>query len=134
MAKIVMVHGAGNSLWGPASIKARWYPALCDGLAWHGVEVEEADVEVAFYGDLFRRDPERGYDPDLDLAALLSQASGVVSAGEHDLDLDELVKLLIDQHLDRLLAQAAAYLEQRPPSGRRRGPGWRLSSAPTPRS
>ena len=49
-----MVHGAGNSLWGPASIRARWYPALSDGLAWHGVGVAESDVTVAFYGDLFR--------------------------------------------------------------------------------
>jgi len=52
-----MVHGAGNSLWGPASIRARWYPALSDGLAWHGVGVAESDVTVAFYGDLFRKDP-----------------------------------------------------------------------------
>ena len=113
MAKIVMVHGAGNSLWGPASIKARWFPALSDGLAWHGVEVDESDVNVAFYGDLFRKDPERGYDPDLDLAGLLSNASGLVSAHDTDVDLDELVKMLADQHLDRLLAQAAAYLETR---------------------
>jgi pimeloyl-ACP methyl ester carboxylesterase len=113
MAKIVMVHGAGNSLWGPASIKARWFPALADGLAWHGVEVAATDVEVAFYGDLFRKDPERGYAPDLDLAVLLSNATGLVAAHDTDVDLDELVKMLADQHLDRLLAQAAAYLENR---------------------
>ena len=107
-----MVHGAGNSLWGPASIRARWYPALADGLAWHGIEVAESDVAVAFYGDLFRKDPERGYDPDVDLKELLAGASGVFQAGEHDVDLDELVKMLADQHLDRLLAQAAAYFER----------------------
>jgi len=106
-----MVHGAGNSLWGPASIRARWYPALADGLAWHGVDVPEADVAVAFYGDLFRKDPERGYAPDVDLKELLSDASGVFRAGDHDIDLDELVKMLADQHLDRLLAQAAAYFQ-----------------------
>jgi len=61
MATVVMVHGAGNALWGPSSIKARWYPALADGLAWHGVSIGEDDVAVAFYGDLFRADPERGY-------------------------------------------------------------------------
>jgi pimeloyl-ACP methyl ester carboxylesterase len=113
MATIVMVHGAGNSLWGPASIRARWYPALSDGLAWHGVEVAESDVTVAFYGDLFRKDPERGYDPQLDLKALLSNGSGLLRANDPDVDLDELVKMLADQHLDRLLAQAGAYLEQR---------------------
>jgi pimeloyl-ACP methyl ester carboxylesterase len=113
MATIVMVHGAGNSLWGPASIRARWYPALADGLAWHGVGVAESDVQVAFYGDLFRKDPERGYDPRLDLRELLSNASGLLQASGPDVDLDELVKLLADQHLDRLLAQAGAYLEDR---------------------
>jgi pimeloyl-ACP methyl ester carboxylesterase len=111
MARIVMVHGAGNSLWGPASIRARWYPALSDGLAWHGVEVAESDVAVAFYGDLFRKDPERGYAPEFDLKGLLAKATGVLRAGDHDVDLDELVKMLADQHLDRLLAQAAAYFE-----------------------
>jgi pimeloyl-ACP methyl ester carboxylesterase len=111
MARIVMVHGAGNSLWGPASIRARWYPALSDGLAWHGVEVSVSDVEVAFYGDLFRKDPERSYDPQLDIREILANASDVLKAHDHDVDLDELVKMLSEQHLDRLLAQAGAYLE-----------------------
>ena len=106
-----MVHGAGNSLWGPASIRARWYPALSDGLAWHGVDIEESEVEVAFYGDLFRKDPERGYDPKLDIKEMLTKASDVLAAHDPDIDLDELVKVLSDQHLDRLLAQAGAYLE-----------------------
>jgi len=112
MARIVMVHGAGNSLWGPASIRSRWYPALLDGLAWHGVDVDESDVAVAFYGDLFRKDPERGYDPRLDVKELLARASAVLAAHDPDIDLDELVMTLADQHLDRLLAQAGAYLER----------------------
>ena len=107
-----MVHGAGNSLWGPASIRAKWYPALSDGLAWHGIEVDESDVAVAFYGDLFRKDPERGYDPQFDIKELLANASTVLAAHDPDIDLDELVKVLADQHLDRLLAQAGAYLER----------------------
>jgi hypothetical protein len=57
VARIVMVHGAFNELWGPHELKARWLPALRDGL-WHeGVEVADDDVEVCFYGDLFRRMP-----------------------------------------------------------------------------
>jgi pimeloyl-ACP methyl ester carboxylesterase len=111
MARIVMVHGAGNSLWGPASIRSRWYPALSDGLAWHGVEVAESDVEVAFYGDLFRKDPERGYDPSFDIKEMLADVSGILQAHDQEIDLDEVVKMLVDQHLDRLLAQAGAYLE-----------------------
>ena len=72
MTRVVMVHGAGNDLWGPASIKAKWFPALADGLAWHGVEIEPADVQIAFYGDLFREDPERGYEPPVDKAAAIA--------------------------------------------------------------
>ena len=57
MAKIVMVHGAFNELWGPNELKSRWLPALRDGLWHHGVEISDHDVEVCFYGDLFRRAP-----------------------------------------------------------------------------
>ena len=58
MARIVMVHGAFNELWGPNELKARWLPALRDGLWHHGVVVDDTEVAVCFYGDLFRRDPE----------------------------------------------------------------------------
>ena len=33
MSRIVMVHGAGNDLWGPASIKSRWFPAPAEIIA-----------------------------------------------------------------------------------------------------
>ena len=58
MARVVMVHGAFNELWGPNELSARWLPALRDGLWHHGCSVEPRDVEVCFYGDLFRLDPE----------------------------------------------------------------------------
>lgn len=58
MAKILLVHGAFHELWGPNEIKTRWLPALRDGLWHHGVEIHEHDVAAAFYGDLFRPDPE----------------------------------------------------------------------------
>ena len=57
MARIVLVHGAFNELWGPNELKARWLPAVRDGLWHHGIEVSEHDVDVCFYGDLFRRHP-----------------------------------------------------------------------------
>ena len=57
MARIVMVHGAFNELWGPNELKERWLPALRDGLWHHGVEISADDVAVCFYGDLFRRKP-----------------------------------------------------------------------------
>ena len=57
MARVVLVHGAFNELWGPNELKARWLPALRDGL-WHcGVTISDDDVAVCFYGDLFRRAP-----------------------------------------------------------------------------
>ena len=57
MARIVLVHGAFNELWGPNELKAKWRPAVQDGLWHHGVEVGDDDIEVCFYGDLFRRHP-----------------------------------------------------------------------------
>ena len=62
MARIILVHGAFNELWGPNELKARWLPALRDGLWHHGIEVDDRDVDVCFYGDLFRRHP--GTDED----------------------------------------------------------------------
>jgi pimeloyl-ACP methyl ester carboxylesterase len=112
MSRIVMVHGAGNDLWGPSSIKAKWYPALADGLAWHGRTVAEADVEVAFYGDVFRPDPEDGYVPPVDAATALASVKHLFTGLDPTVDLDELVKALAEHHFDRLLAQAAAYIQQ----------------------
>ncbi len=106
-----MVHGAGNDLWGPASIKARWLPALADGLAWHGVAIAPDEVTVAFYGDLFRGDPERGYVPPVDPAAALAEIEQVIAGVDPTIDLAELTKQLQENHFDRLLAQAAAYLQ-----------------------
>jgi hypothetical protein len=57
MARVLLVHGAFNEFLGPYEIKARWLPALRDGLWHHGVEIADADVGVCFYGDLFRREP-----------------------------------------------------------------------------
>ena len=77
MTKIVMVHGAFNELWGPNELKSRWLPALRDGLWHHGVEVDDADVTVCFYGDLFRSDPETAESPALTQAkADISESLG----------------------------------------------------------
>jgi pimeloyl-ACP methyl ester carboxylesterase len=57
MARIVIVHGAFNELWGPNELKARWLPAVRDGLWHHGVQIDADDVDVCFYGDLFRHHP-----------------------------------------------------------------------------
>ena len=107
-----MVHGAGNDLWGPSSIKTKWFPALADGLAWHGVDVREADVRIAFYGDIFRRDPEEGYEPPVDRAAAIASVKQIAAHLDPTIDLDEVVKMLTEHHFDRLLAQAEAYVQQ----------------------
>lgn len=58
MARLVMIHGAFNELWGPHELKARWFPCVQDGLWHHGRAIDTDDVAVCFYGDLFRLDPE----------------------------------------------------------------------------
>jgi len=88
-----MVHGAFNELWGPSELKSRWLPALRDGLWHHGVEVDEQDVAVCFYGDLFRNDPERE-----DLEAFQRSRAGVA----------EMLSKLAGDSLGDALGQAAS--------------------------
>ncbi len=89
MARIVIVHGAFNELWGPNELKARWLPAVRDGLWHHGVEVEADDVGVCFYGDLFRHHPGSAEDRQLEqsragVADMLSEmgADAIAALGQ----------------------------------------------------
>jgi hypothetical protein len=55
MARIVGVHGIAQQVRGPEVLRAAWVPALRDGVALSGFEPPDAaDLEIAFYGDLFR--------------------------------------------------------------------------------
>ena len=55
MARIVGIHGIAQQVRGPEVLRAAWTPALRDGVALSGAEPpDEADLEIAFYGDLFR--------------------------------------------------------------------------------
>lgn len=55
MARIVGIHGIAQQLRGPEVLRATWAPALRDGVALSGAEPpDEADLKIAFYGDLFR--------------------------------------------------------------------------------
>ncbi|GAB2569685.1 PGAP1-like alpha/beta domain-containing protein [Spirosoma areae] len=55
MAKIVAIHGIGQQYVGGHTLHSSWYPALCDGLRAAGKpEVPAEDLELVFYGDLFR--------------------------------------------------------------------------------
>ena len=81
MARILLVHGAFNEFWGPYELKARWLPALRDGLWHHDVEISDADVGACFYGDLFRREPGTEAEQQLEksragIAELLTNLAG----------------------------------------------------------
>jgi hypothetical protein len=57
MARIVGIHGIAQQVRGPEVLRAAWAPALRDGVLLSGAQPPEAaDLEIAFYGDLFRRE------------------------------------------------------------------------------
>jgi pimeloyl-ACP methyl ester carboxylesterase len=87
MAKIVLVHGAFNELWGPHELKSRWLPAVRDGLWHHDVQISDDDVDVCFYGDLFRRAP--GTEED----AKLEQSRAGIAESLHDMGADTVAML-----------------------------------------
>jgi hypothetical protein len=56
VASIVGVHGIGQQVKGPEVVRAAWAPALRDGVRLAGGKPPaEADIGIAFYGDLFRK-------------------------------------------------------------------------------
>jgi pimeloyl-ACP methyl ester carboxylesterase len=87
VARIVLVHGAFNELWGPHELKSRWLPAVRDGLWHHGVRITDADVDVCFYGDLFRRAP--GTDED----AKIEQSRAGIAESLHEMGGDTVAML-----------------------------------------
>ncbi len=87
MAKIVLVHGAFNELWGPNELKSRWLPAVRDGLWHHGLEIDDDDVQVCFYGDLFRRAPGTAED------AQLEQSRAGIAESLHEMGADTIAML-----------------------------------------
>ncbi|HEX4434715.1 MAG TPA: hypothetical protein VH012_07790 [Acidimicrobiales bacterium] len=109
MARIVIVHGAFNELWGPNELKARWLPAVRDGLWQHGVQIEADDVDVCFYGDLFRHHP--GSDEDRRLAQSRAGAADMLA----ELDGDALAALSQaagEAMFDRTVDLASAMLSE----------------------
>lgn len=89
MARILIVHGIGQEYEGPASLHAKLYPALQDGLSRAGINIPAREVSCASYGDVFRPpgeflapvpyldhlDIEPGYEEQLLLAVWRSAAS-----------------------------------------------------------
>jgi len=54
MARIVCVHGIAQELKSRESLLAEWAPSLCGGVSNAGGHIEASDVDMAFYGILFR--------------------------------------------------------------------------------
>jgi len=96
MARVVCVHGIGKQHSGEDSLLKAWWPALADGLRRADADgtVAEAEVAVAFYGDLFRppgrllalgdppftaADVEEGFEQDL--LAMLWRAAAETDPG-----------------------------------------------------
>lgn len=84
MARIVGVHGAFHELWGPHQVQSRWLPAVRDGLWQAGVELVPDDFVVAFYGDIFRSDPDEGL-PDDDELLEIADRSGLIDIADEEL-------------------------------------------------
>ncbi len=82
MARIVVIHGIGQEVEGPNTLRARLFPALRDGMSRAGTDIDPDDVSFASYGELFRpsaeflapmpyydeSDVESGYEEDLLMA------------------------------------------------------------------
>lgn len=71
MAQIVLIHGIGQEQEGKASLEARWIPALADGVRaaqhheladsiWPVARFRSPDIQMAFYGDLFKKKGAQG--------------------------------------------------------------------------
>jgi hypothetical protein len=67
MARIVCIHGIAQELKGPETLLREWGSALRDGMQIAGVarpaRPSDADIEVAFFGDLFRNASKGLFEP-----------------------------------------------------------------------
>lgn len=60
MGEWVGVHGIGQQYFGRNQILDQWIPALADGLEWATERRPRVELDLAFYGRLFRRDEPWG--------------------------------------------------------------------------
>lgn len=83
-------------------------PALRDGLWHHGVQIDDSDVEVCFYGDLFRRAPGTEAERRLEqsragIAEAMTEAGGDAIAAL----VDSSTRVLVAHSLGTLLSYMA---------------------------
>ncbi len=112
MAVIVGVHGAFHELWGPHQIAGRWIPAIRDGLALAGADIEPDRIAVSFYGDLFRPDPTTPLD-DADLREV-ARRTGLLDAATQLVGTDGLAALVDHigrEQVRRTIAQLGRYFD-----------------------
>jgi pimeloyl-ACP methyl ester carboxylesterase len=132
VTKVVGVHGAFHELWGPNQVAGRWLPALQDGLAHADTDLAAEDFTIAFYGDIFRHDPEAGASPTDDELREVARASGlldVVQAVAGPDGLEVIAKAMGEEMLRRLMDQAGRYFAD---AETRERVGARLATAVTP--
>jgi hypothetical protein len=63
MGQWVGVHGIAQQYRGREETLNEWIPALADGLEWATGRRIKPDLDIAFYGDLFRRSDFPDYEP-----------------------------------------------------------------------
>ena len=54
MSRIVCVHGIAQEYKSRESLLAEWTPALCGGVSNAGGRLDPGEIDMAFYGILFR--------------------------------------------------------------------------------
>jgi len=60
MSRVVCIHGIAQELESRDSLLAEWVPSLCGGISNAGGQLDPTDVDMAFYGILFRPPGSKG--------------------------------------------------------------------------
>jgi hypothetical protein len=60
MGRVVCIHGIAQELKSSESLLAEWAPSLCGGVSNAGGRLDPTDVDMAFYGILFRPPGSKG--------------------------------------------------------------------------
>ena len=107
MAQLTGVHGIGKEYLGRNQILDRWTPALADGIERAvGRRPHRPDLDLAFYGDLFRKDPPSGKGA----CTYGNDAAGLI--GLDDEELAELTRTVEEIVRPADLAAAAAGIDK----------------------
>ena len=111
MATIVGVHGAFHQLWGPHEVANRWIPAIRDGL-WHvSSTIDPDEIDIAFYGDVFRPNVVDGRPTDEELLTVARDAglTDVVEALAGPDGLQVIAQAVGKESLRQLINQLGRY-------------------------